>query len=105
MHAFFHKSINYCKLQALDDCSSAHQRSSLEVMMKNPILESIRETRELLLAESGGTLTGLVDRLQAEERASGRIIRQTRRPNRGNGQAESVESPVDVSTAKVKRNS
>jgi hypothetical protein len=44
--------------------------------MTNPILESLRETRERLLAESGGTLDGLVARLQAEERRSGRAIWQ-----------------------------
>jgi hypothetical protein len=51
-------------------------------MTKNPILDGLRETREQLLAESGGTLEGLVDRLQAEERASGRTIRETRRAPR-----------------------
>lgn len=45
--------------------------------MKNPILESLRETRERLLAESGGTLTGLVERLQAAERVSGRTVLRT----------------------------
>lgn len=40
-------------------------------MIKNPILEGIRQTREHLLAESGGTLAALVERLQAEEKASG----------------------------------
>ncbi len=51
-------------------------------MTKNPILDELRETREQLLAESGGTLEGLVDRLQAEERASDRSIRETRRTPR-----------------------
>ena len=49
--------------------------------MKNPTLEEIRETRERLLRESGGTLAGLVERLQAEERASGRTMRERRRVN------------------------
>ena len=48
-------------------------------MTKNPTLDAIRQTREKLLAESGGTLAGLVDRLQVEEKASGRTIRETRR--------------------------
>ena len=52
------------------------------MMTKNPILDELRETREQLLAESGGTLEGLVDRLQAEERASDRSIRETRRTPR-----------------------
>ena len=47
-------------------------------MTKNPILDELRDTREKLLAESGGTLDGLVNRLQAEERESGRLIREPR---------------------------
>ncbi len=43
-------------------------------MTTNPILEEIRQTREVLLAESGGTLAGLVERLQREERESGRAF-------------------------------
>ena len=42
--------------------------------MRNPILESIRQTREKMLAESGGTLAGLVARLQTEEVESSRVI-------------------------------
>jgi len=45
-------------------------------MTPNPILDEIRETREALLAESGGTLEGLVQRLQHAERESGRVIWQ-----------------------------
>jgi hypothetical protein len=41
---------------------------------KDPTVEEIRETRERLLDESGGTLAGLVDRLRKEERESGRVI-------------------------------
>lgn len=37
-------------------------------MMKNPILDELRQVRETLLAEVGGTLDALVDRLQSEER-------------------------------------
>lgn len=47
-------------------------------MTKNPILEELRDTREKFLAESGGTLDGLVNRRQAEEWESGRPIRETR---------------------------
>ena len=65
-------------------------------MIKNPILEGIRQTREQLLAESGGTLAALVDRLQAEEKASGRIIRETQRTNQSNGVPKSGVSPVDL---------
>jgi hypothetical protein len=43
-------------------------------MTTNPILEEIRRTREKMLAESGGTLEGLVSRLQKAERESGRTV-------------------------------
>ncbi len=41
-------------------------------MTKNPILDELRETRERLLAEAGGTLDGLVAKLQRDERGSDR---------------------------------
>lgn len=41
-------------------------------MTKNPILDELRETRERLLAEAGGTLEGLVAQLQRDERQSDR---------------------------------
>lgn len=43
------------------------------------VLDELHEIREQLLAESGGTLEGLVARLQKEQQASGRIIREGRR--------------------------
>src|SRR5438105_1994554 len=59
------------------------------MMTKNPILDDLRRTRERLLAESGGTLAALVERLQAEEKASGRTIRKTRRTDHRTGPAKS----------------
>ncbi len=41
-------------------------------MAKNPILDELRETRERLLAEAGGTLEGLVAQLQRDQSRSGR---------------------------------
>ena len=43
-------------------------------MTKNPILDKLHATRERLLAESGGTVSGLLDRLRAEQAASKRPI-------------------------------
>ena len=43
-------------------------------MTKNPILDELHATRERLLAESGGTVTGLLDRLRADQAASKRPI-------------------------------
>ena len=48
-------------------------------MSNNPILDDLYATRRKLLEESGGTLAGLVARLQAEQAASGRTILKTRR--------------------------
>lgn len=42
------------------------------MMMKNPILDELHAVREQLLADAGGTLDALVDRLQAEEQQSDR---------------------------------
>jgi hypothetical protein len=43
------------------------------------ILDELHAIREQLLAESGGTLEGLVARLQKEQRESGRVILKSRR--------------------------
>lgn len=40
--------------------------------MNNPILNELHAVREQLLADSGGTLDALVDRLQSEEKQSDR---------------------------------
>ncbi len=52
-------------------------------MTKNPILDELRETRERLLAEAGGTLDGLVAQLQRDERQSGREFVRPRRGTDG----------------------
>jgi len=49
------------------------------MMKSQPILDELHSIREQLLAESGGTLAGLVARLQKEQKESGRIILKTRR--------------------------
>lgn len=46
---------------------------------KNPILEELHAIRERLLADAGGTLDALVNRLQAEEEQSDRPRFQPRR--------------------------
>lgn len=56
--------------------------------MKDPILEELHATRERLLLESGGTLAGLVARLQQEQAVSGRALWVPRRSR--------VESEVSV---------
>ena len=45
-------------------------------MTDKPILDDLHEIRERMLAESGGTLAGLVARLQKEQQTSGRIVRK-----------------------------
>ena len=47
--------------------------------MTNPILDELHHTREKLLADAGGTMEGLVARLQEEERASDRRFVEPRR--------------------------
>ena len=45
---------------------------------KQPILDELHAVREKLLAESGGTLAGLVARLRADQEKSEREIRKSR---------------------------
>lgn len=63
-------------------------------MTKNPILDELRQTRERLLAEAGGTLEGLVAQLQRDERLSDR---EFVRPRSRTSQASGGGKP-DVST-------
>jgi hypothetical protein len=57
---------------------------------RQPILDELHEVREQLLAESGGTLKGLVARLRAEQEASGRTVRRTRRKKDGTGATDTT---------------
>lgn len=63
-------------------------------MMKNPILEELHAVREKLLAEAGGTLDGLVDAVQANERES-KQPRYTGSKN-GDGKAVTNGCPSDA---------
>lgn len=65
--------------------------------MNDPILEDLHATRELLLAESGGTLAGLVARLQKEQSESGRKLwepRRTKDCTEADGRPRSDGDPV-----------
>jgi hypothetical protein len=64
-------------------------------MTKNPILDELHDVRERLLADAGGTLDALVDRLQAEDQQSDRPRFKPRRTIRCNGAAKSGESEVE----------
>lgn len=62
-------------------------------MTKNPILDELRETRERLLAEAGGTLEGLVAQLQIDERQSSRkVVRPNLRVNRRTRKPDVIDS-------------
>jgi len=65
------------------------------MMKTHPILDELHAVREQLLAESGGTLAGLVARIQAEQKLSGRAIRETRRTIPCTGAAKTGELSVD----------
>jgi hypothetical protein len=64
-------------------------------MTKNPILDELHAVRARLLADAGGSLDALVDRLQAEEKQSDRPRFKLRRTNRSTGAAKSGELAVD----------
>lgn len=61
------------------------------------VLDELHEIREQLLAESGGTLEGLVARLQKEQQASGRIIREGRRTKCSTGIA--IDASVSLNAS------
>ena len=60
-------------------------------MTRNPILDELHAVRERLLADAGGTLDALVDRIQAAEQASERPRFKPRRIIRCTGAAKSDE--------------
>ena len=64
-------------------------------MNKNPILDELHAVREQLLADAGGTLDALVDRLQTEEQKSDRPRFKPRQTSRCNGAANSTQLTVE----------
>ena len=64
-------------------------------MAKNPILNELHAVREQLLADAGGTLDALVDRLQAEEQQSNRPRFKPRQTNQRTGAAKSTASALE----------
>jgi hypothetical protein len=64
-------------------------------MNKNPILDELHAVREQLLADAGGTLDALVDRLQAEEQESDRPRFNPRRTNQCTGAAKTGELAME----------
>ncbi len=69
-------------------------------MTENPILDELHAVRTKLLADAGGTLDALVDRLQAEEQRSNRprysrprAFRDTRAAKAGEMAVDSESSP------------
>ena len=63
--------------------------------MKNPILDELHAVREQLLADAGGTLDALVDRLQAEEHQSDRPHFKSRRTKRCTGAAKPGDLEIE----------
>lgn len=66
-------------------------------MTKNPILDELHAIRERLLADAGGTLDALVDRLQAEEQQSDRPRFKSRRTETCTTAADTVVSDGESS--------
>jgi hypothetical protein len=64
-------------------------------MNNNPILDALDAVRERLLADAGGTLDALVDRLQTEEQKSARPRFKPRQTSRHKGAANSTELTVE----------
>lgn len=64
-------------------------------MTKNPILDELHAVREQLLADAGGTLEGLVAKIQSDQKASGRKVRKSRRTIRCTEAVKSGDLPVE----------
>jgi hypothetical protein len=64
-------------------------------MTKNPILDELHAVREQPLADAGGSLDALVDRLQAAEQKSNRPRFSPRRTVRGTGAATTDELALE----------
>ena len=64
-------------------------------MDKNPILDELHAVREQLLADAGGTLDALVDRLQTEEQKSDRPRFKPRQISECDGAGNSIGLPVE----------
>jgi hypothetical protein len=64
---------------------------------EQPILDELHAIREKLLADSGGTLAGLVARLQRAQQASNRVIRKTRPSKR---KAKPADVPLPLTNAR-----
>ena len=64
-------------------------------MTKNPILDELHAVRERLLADAGGTLDALVDRLQDAEQKSDRPRFQSQRTNGCTTAAKSGECEIE----------
>jgi hypothetical protein len=67
---------------------------------KNPILDELHSIRERLLADAGGTLDDLVDRLQTEEQQSDRPSYQAGRTVGDAAAAKAGEPPVELPSTK-----
>ena len=67
-------------------------------MTRNPILDELRETRERLLAEAGGTLAGLVAQLQCDERQSNRKFVRPKELTSGEGRNGNVADSLSRTT-------
>lgn len=63
---------------------------------RNPILDELQTVREQLLVDAGGTLDALVDRLQADQRVSGRAAWHRPRPAAANESATAAQPGLVV---------
>ncbi len=73
----YHGSTNCCVTKGSTHSLSALHQNFWAVMTmttKNPILDELHAVREQMLADAGGTLAGLVAKIQSDQAKSGRVI-------------------------------
>jgi hypothetical protein len=73
-------------------------------MTRNPILDELHRTRERLLAEAGGTLEGLVAKLQREEQSSGREFYDPKSHAQDQNEAAHSNQSLEEVAAEISRN-
>lgn len=69
------------------------------MMTKQPILDELHAIREQMLADAGGSLAVLIERLRSDQSKSGREIRKTRITKDSTGVADNVATDGESSPA------
>ncbi len=65
------------------------------MITQTPILDELHAVREQMLADAGGTLAGLVAKIQSDQAKSGRVILKSADNNSMHGSGEAMRLQMD----------